>query len=241
MPMSATEHFGTNKDLTANKEYCCYCFDDGQFTEELTLDEMMDRYAELAESYCVQAEREFNREEVYKKIRQSFPLLKRWRVSRLEVAYFASGCFWGTEYHFAKAHGVISTSVGFMGGHIDHPSYQQVCTKTTGHLETVEVVFDPQQTTYESLLKLFFETHDFCQTDGQGPDIGPQYLSCVFFLSPEQKEIAEKHIDILREKGYHIATKVAPAVPFWKAEQYHQQYYEHKGEQPYCHIYRKIF
>lgn len=159
----------------------------------------------------------------------------------LEKAYFASGCFWGTEYYFMKAKGVISTSVGFMGGHVDNPSYRQVCQKNTGHLETTEVVFNPKETSYENLVKLFFETHDFTQTNGQGPDIGSQYLSCIFYSSPEQKEVAEKYIQILKDKGYKVATMLKPATTFWKAEDYHQQYYEHKGTTPYCHVYRKIF
>jgi len=159
----------------------------------------------------------------------------------METAYFASGCFWGTEYHLMKAPGVIATAVGFMGGHLDHPSYKEVCTKTTGHLETVEVHFDTRLTSYESLVKLFFETHDFSQTDGQGPDIGPQYRSFIFYKNPEQKEMADRYIALLREKGYQVATALQPAGRFWKAEDYHQQYYEHKGSTPYCHTYRKIF
>ena len=157
------------------------------------------------------------------------------------TAYFASGCFWGTEYHFMKHAGVLSTAVGFMGGHKEFPTYPEVKTGTTGHLETVEVVYDPQVTSYEELVKLFFETHDFTQLDGQGPDIGSQYLSAIFYLSPQQKEVAKKYVDILTEKGYEVATSLRPAERFWMAEDYHQQYYEHKGTTPYCHIYRKIF
>lgn len=158
-----------------------------------------------------------------------------------DTAYFASGCFWGTEYYMMKAPGVLSTAVGFMGGHVDHPTYEQVCTKTTGHLETTEVIFDANLTTYENLLKLFFETHDFTQTNGQGPDIGPQYRSFLFFRNDEQKEIAEKYIRILKDKGYKVATTLEKSSTFWRAEDYHQQYYEHKGTKPYCHIYKKIF
>ena len=241
MPMTATEHFGTNKDLSANREYCCYCFDDGQFTEELTMEEMMERYTELVEEYHHQTEKEFNREETMTRMQQYFPLLKRWRVAQPDIAYFASGCFWGTEYHLMKAQGVAATAVGFMGGDVDHPTYEQVCTKRTGHVETVEVTFDAGVICYESLVKLFFETHDFCQTDGQGPDIGPQYRSVIFFRTPEQKEVAQKTIDILKEKGYEVATELRPAPAFWIAEEYHQQYYDKKGALPYCHIYRKIF
>ena len=156
-------------------------------------------------------------------------------------AYFASGCFWGTEYYFMKAKGVEATATGYMGGHVENPSYQQVCQKNTGHLETVEVVYDPKQTSYADLVKLFFETHDFTQTDGQGPDIGPQYRSCIFYSTPEEKETAEKYIRILTDKGYRVATMLKPVSHFWKAEDYHQQYYQHKGTTPYCHIYRKLF
>ncbi len=106
--------------------------------------------------------------------------------------YFSSGCFWGTEYFFMKAPGVKKTSVGFMGGHVNNPTYEQVCQKNTGHLETTEVIFDPTVTTYEEMVKLFFETHDFTQVNGQGPDIGPQYLSCIFYSTQMEKEIAEK-------------------------------------------------
>jgi len=159
----------------------------------------------------------------------------------IKKAYFASGCFWGTEYYFMKAKGVAHTSVGFMGGHVDHPSYEQVCQKNTGHLETTEVEYDTSKTTYEDLVKLFFETHDFTQTNGQGPDIGPQYLSCIFYTDENEKEIAEKYIEILEGKGYKVATMLKPLSTFWKAEDYHQQYYEHKGTKPYCHVYKKIF
>jgi len=159
----------------------------------------------------------------------------------IRKAYFASGCFWGTEYYFMKAKGVVSTAVGYMGGHVDHPTYQQVSAKRTGHLETTEVDYDVTQTSYEELVKLFFETHDFIQTNGQGPDIGPQYLSCIFYSTPEEKAVAEKYVGILTQKGYKVATMLKPATTFWVAEDYHQQYYENNGKSPYCHIYRKIF
>lgn len=157
------------------------------------------------------------------------------------TAYFASGCFWGTEYFFMKAQGVKQTSVGFMGGHVANPTYEQVCQKNTGHLETTEVVFDPTVTSYEEMVKLFFETHDFTQTNGQGPDIGPQYLSCIFYSNPSEKATANKYIDLLIQKGYKVATMLKPASTFWMAENYHQQYYEYKGTKPYCHKYTAIF
>ncbi len=159
----------------------------------------------------------------------------------IKKAYFASGCFWGTEYFFMKAQGVKHTAVGFMGGHVDNPTYQQVCQKNTGHLETTEVEYDSSKTSYEDMVKLFFETHDFTQTDGQGPDIGPQYLSCIFYSNDEEKEIAEKYVKQLEDKGFKVATMLKPASKFWKAENYHQQYYEHKGTKPYCHTYKKVF
>ncbi len=159
----------------------------------------------------------------------------------LETAYFASGCFWGTQYHFMKAKGVIETTVGYMGGHTQHPTYQEVCTGLTGHAETTKVVFDNSKTSYDEMVKLFFETHDFTQIGGQGPDIGDQYRSVIFYNSDKQKETAEKYIKILKEKGYTVATKLQPTSEFWKAEDYHQEYYEKKQGSPYCHIYRKIF
>ncbi|ADQ78757.1 peptide methionine sulfoxide reductase [Paludibacter propionicigenes WB4] len=158
-----------------------------------------------------------------------------------ETAYFASGCFWGTQYHFMKAAGVISTTVGYMGGHTLNPTYKEVCTGETGHAETTEVVFDNTKTSYENMVKLYFETHDFTQVGGQGPDIGDQYRSVIFYTSEAQKQIAEKYIRILTDKGYKVATILQKAPEFWKAEDYHQEYYEKKNGTPYCHIYRKIF
>lgn len=158
-----------------------------------------------------------------------------------EKVYFASGCFWGTEYYFMQAPGVVETSVGYMGGQKKNPTYEEVCTGKTGHLEVTEIVFDPSVTTYGDLVTLFYETHDFTQTDGQGPDIGSQYLSVIFYRDEEHKAIAEKYTNILTDKGYKVATTLKPEAKFWKAEDYHQQYYKHKGTTPYCHIYRKIF
>lgn len=159
----------------------------------------------------------------------------------LQTAYFASGCFWGTEYYFQKLRGVSQTTVGFMGGHVDKPSYKDVCTGETGHLEVTAITYDPKMVSYDELVKYFFETHDFTQTNGQGPDIGSQYLSCIFYNNAEEKVIAQKNIDALQQKGYKVATMLKPASTFWKAEDYHQQYYQHNGKQPYCHKYTKIF
>lgn len=161
--------------------------------------------------------------------------------NKMEIAYFASGCFWGTEYHFMKAKGVKSTTVGYMGGHTQNPTYKEVCTGTTGHIEVAEVVFDPSETSFEELLKLYYETHDFEQIGGQGPDIGEQYQSVVFYVNDAQKQLVEKYMQILRDKGYKPATQLRPEVEFWSAEDYHQEYYDKKNGTPYCHIYRKIF
>lgn len=165
------------------------------------------------------------------------------KTETTEAAYFACGCFWGVEYHFSKAKGVRATTVGYMGGHTMNPTYKEVCSDTTGHLETVEVLYDTTQTSYENLVKLFFEIHDFEQTNGQGPDIGSQYHSAIFYVNDEQKKIAEKYIKILTGKGYKVATKLYPASKneFWDAEDYHQNYYEKKNGVPYCHAYHKIF
>ena len=165
------------------------------------------------------------------------------KTSTTETAYFASGCFWGTEYHFMKAPGVRATTVGYMGGRTQNPTYKEVCTGTTGHVETTEVLFDTSKTSYEDLIKLYFETHDFTQVGGQGPDIGDQYRSVIFYVNEEQKKMAEKYIQILTDRGYKVATELKPAEnnEFWAAEDYHQEYYDKKNGTPYCHIYRKIF
>jgi peptide methionine sulfoxide reductase msrA/msrB len=163
------------------------------------------------------------------------------RTAKSDTAIFAGGCFWGVEYYFSKATGVISTAVGYVGGRKDNPTYEDVCSHTTGHAEAVEVAYDPSKTTYEELAKLFFEIHDFTQVDRQGPDIGDQYRSAVFYRSEAQKKTAEKLIGILSTKGYQVATKIVPATRFWKAEDYHQGYYGKTGKQPYCHFRRTVF
>ena len=163
------------------------------------------------------------------------------KENKTERAIFASGCFWGTEYHLQKAPGVISTTVGYTGCHVDNPTYKQVCTDKTGHAEAVEVIYDPSKASYEELAKLFFETHDFTQLNRQGPDIGTQYRSEIFYLDENQKKIATKLIEALKKKGYDVKTKVTLAGKFWPAENYHQDYYKNNGKTPYCHIYRKIF
>jgi len=158
-----------------------------------------------------------------------------------ETAYFASGCFWGTQFHFQKQDGVISTEVGYMGGHIKSPTYQQVCTGSTGHAEAVKVIFNPQKISFRQLAILFFETHDPSQVDGQGPDIGSQYRSAVFYTKQEQKEVTEELSEILKSKGIDVVTEVEKAGVFYSGEKYHQNYYKDRGGSPYCHIYQKKF
>jgi peptide methionine sulfoxide reductase msrA/msrB len=150
-------------------------------------------------------------------------------------AIFAGGCFWGVEYYFQHAKGVISTSVGYTGGFKENPTYKEVCSHSTGHIEALEVTYDPSKTSYEELAKLFFEIHDPTQANGQGNDVGPQYLSVVFYFDDAQKATTEKLISQLQLKGYKVATQLKKAVKFWPAEEYHQQYYEKEGGTPYCH------
>ncbi len=161
--------------------------------------------------------------------------------STIQTAYFAGGCFWGVEHLMNQQSGVVSVESGYMGGDVENPSYEQVCSKTTGHLEVVEVSYHPQQVSFETLTKLFFEIHDPTQSDGQGPDIGSQYLSAIFYQQDDEKQVGEKLISILEEKGLNIATKLLPVSTFWKAEDYHQDYYQKNGQQPYCHRYEKRF
>lgn len=158
-----------------------------------------------------------------------------------EKAIFASGCFWGTEFYFQKVDGVISTAPGYIGGDKENPTYREVCTGRTGHAEAVEVIYDPSKTSYRELAKLFFETHDPGQVNRQGPDIGTQYRTEIFYLDDDQKKIAEELIATLKEKNFQVVTKVTPATTFYKAEDYHHQYYTKGGGNPYCHRYIKKF
>lgn len=151
------------------------------------------------------------------------------------VAYFAGGCFWGVEHYMEQLDGVTSVESGYMGGHVQAPSYEDVASETSGHFETVRVRFDPERVSYEEVAKLFFEIHDPTQADGQGPDIGPEYRSVVFVSSPEQKATAETLIADLKTRGYDVVTEVRSADRFWEAEAYHQDYYERSGKRPYCH------
>lgn len=162
-------------------------------------------------------------------------------VQDTEEALFAAGCFWGVEYYFKKLPGVLKTEVGYSGGKTLHPTYETVCAGHTGHYETIRVVYDPAKLSYEALVKYFFEIHDPTQQTGQGPDLGEQYLSVIFYYDEQQRRIAEQVMALLTQKGEHLATRLLPVNLFWRAETYHQDYYEKTGKQPYCHVHIKKF
>lgn len=162
-------------------------------------------------------------------------------IDDTEEVILAAGCFWGVEYYLDKLEGILLTEVGYCGGTTNYPSYKEVCKHNTGHLEAVRVIFDPTKITLSGVLKYFFEIHDPSQTDGQGQDIGPQYLSAIFCYNEEQKGTAKQLINLLTEKGYNIATTIRDASPFWLAETYHHDYYANNGQMPYCHKYTKRF
>ena len=159
----------------------------------------------------------------------------------MKKAYFSAGCFWGVEYYFKRLKGVTKTVVGFMGGELENPSYKQVKTGTTGHLETIEVEYDPEQVTYEALVRYFFEIHNFEQVNGQGIDIGTQYLSAIWFNDTTERDTALKVFGELMQMGHHPATQIRQTMAFYPAEDYHQDYLDERGETPECHIYTKIF
>ena len=161
--------------------------------------------------------------------------------SNVETAIFASGCFWGTEHWLQQPKGVISTSCGYIGGQTDQPTYRQVCSGQTGHAEAVKVTFDNRKIDFETLAKLFFETHDPTQVNRQGPDIGTQYRSEIFYANGLQKQLSEKLISKLEAKGLKVATKLTSASTFFDAEDYHQDYYTKEDKEPYCHTYTKRF
>jgi len=147
-------------------------------------------------------------------------------------ATFGAGCFWGVEATFRQTKGVTSTQVGYLGGNFENPSYTDVCTGRTGHAEVVEVEFDPSIVTYEELLEVFWENHDPTQHNRQGPDVGAQYRSAIFFHSPEQEAAARASKQTLERNGKYqrpIATEVTPTSKFYRAEEYHQQYLEKRG------------
>lgn len=152
---------------------------------------------------------------------------------KTEKATFGAGCFWGVQYEFDKLDGVAETAVGFMGGTTENPSYEKVCTGKTGHVEVVDLEYDPGKINYEDLLNKFFEIHDPTQMNRQGPDVGVQYRSVIFYHNDKQKELAEKIKKELQDSGKYgaktIATAIEPAGEFYRAEEYHQKYVEKTG------------
>lgn len=158
-----------------------------------------------------------------------------------EEAILAAGCFWGVEALLQKLPGVLFTEVGYIGGSVTDPNYEMVCQGDTGHLEAVRVIYDPQRISYQQLLKYFFEIHDPEQGDGQGPDIGSQYLSAIFYFDEAQQVQTKEVLQQLQQLGYHPKTQLYPVQTFWSAELYHQDYYTKTGKQPYCHIWQKKF
>lgn len=158
---------------------------------------------------------------------------------KLEKATFGAGCFWGVEYQYAKIPGVLSAVCGYAGGKLDNPTYEDVCSHTTGHAEVIEVTFDPAKVSYRTLVEYFFKMHDPTQVNRQGPDIGDQYRSVIFTHSDEQKKVADDvKIGLTLAKAFSrpIATQIEPAPKFWRAEEYHQKYYQLRGKKPYCHL-----
>jgi peptide methionine sulfoxide reductase msrA/msrB len=152
-----------------------------------------------------------------------------------EEALLAGGCFWGVDYYLKQVPGVLKVEVGYTGGVVANPTYNQVCSGNTGHYEAIRVIFDAAQTDYSTIVKHFFEIHDPTQRNGQGPDIGHQYQSAIFYYNEIQEEEAKALIHELRSNGYDIATKLLAAAPFWPAEEYHQNYYDKQRKAPYCH------
>ena len=151
-------------------------------------------------------------------------------------AIFAAGCFWGVQYYFDQVPGVTMSSVGYTGGHVENPSYDEVCSHTTGHAEAVLIEFDPKKVSYETLVKQFFRMHDPTQMNRQGPDIGDNYRSAIFYEDDEQKRVAEKVRDTLQSSTQkRIVTQIVPAQTFYQAEDYHQKFTERTGRGM-CHI-----
>jgi peptide-methionine (S)-S-oxide reductase len=154
------------------------------------------------------------------------------------LATFGAGCFWGVEETFRQVLGVINTTVGYMGGHTENPTYEEVCTDKTGHAEVVQVEYDPAQVSYEELLDVFWNCHDPTQLNRQGADVGTQYRSVIFYHTPEQKELAEASKAKMDQSGRWnkpIVTQIVEAGPFWKAEEYHQRYLQKRGLGS-CHL-----
>ena len=159
-------------------------------------------------------------------------------MEKIEKATFAAGCFWGVEAAFQKIDGVIETAVGYSGGDTEAPTYEEVCTERTGHAESVQVTFDPAEVSYDHLLEAFWEAHDPTTPNRQGPDVGTQYRSAIFFHTPEQEKAARESKARLQASGKYrrpVVTEITPASEFYRAEEYHQKYFQKHGGAA-CHF-----
>jgi peptide-methionine (S)-S-oxide reductase len=155
------------------------------------------------------------------------------KIKTLQLATFAAGCFWGVEESFRRIKGVKSTMVGYTGGRLANPRYKDVCTDLTGHAEAIQVQYDPEEITYEELLKVFWSTHNPTTKNRQGPDVGSQYRSVIFYHTPEQELSARRSVEKVEKSGRfsnnRIVTEIVPATAFYKAEEFHQKYYQKRG------------
>lgn len=190
-------------------------------------------------SYLMMAASFFSCAQKTKNMNQEIPLTKINVAAGTEVATFAEGCFWCTESFFQRLEGVISVASGYSGGHVVNPSYDAVCTKTTGHAEALHIVFDPKKISYDELLEVFWKTHDPTTLNQQGADVGPQYRSVVFYHTEEQKAKAEKYKAELDKVGAFkssIVTAIEPFKNFYAAEDYHQNFYNNNTNYGYCRM-----
>ncbi len=184
---------------------------------------------------------------------QSFQsTLSKEQAMATDTATFGNGCFWCTEAIFQQLEGVLKVESGYSGGHVDNPTYKEVCEGTTGHAEAINIVYDPEKITFDELLKVFWETHDPTTPNRQGNDVGPQYRSVIFYHNDEQKQKAsdyKKQLDDAKAFSAPIVTEISPFSKFYVAENYHQDYYNQNGSQPYCYYvirpklekFRKVF
>lgn len=159
-------------------------------------------------------------------------------TTNLETATFGTGCFWCTEAVFQQLEGVVRVTSGYSGGHVANPTYEQVCDKTTGHAECLNIVYDKNKISFDELLEVFWQSHDPTTLNRQGNDVGPQYRSAIFYHTPEQKEKAEKYKEELNKSGAWdnpVVTEISKFINFYPAEDYHQNYYKNNGAQPYCY------
>lgn len=171
----------------------------------------------------------------------SLDFVENLQITDTEEAILGGGCFWGVEYYLKQLSGVLKVESGYTGGQTSAPLYEDVCRGNTGHVEAVRVLYDPLKLNYETLIKYFFEIHDPTEENRQGPDIGLQYQSAIFYYHDAQKDIAVRLHNQLKSLGYHVKTKILPVSIFWQAEDYHQNYYQKTKKEPYCHHYVKRF